>query len=124
MKAKCFEDLVVWQKMHALVLAIYTITRSFPEDERFGLTAQIRRSATSVAANIAEGFGKESDRDKCRYYNIAQSSLDETRYFLILTMDLGFSDTRELLSSANEIGRMLRAYRNTILDKDRSSSKY
>lgn len=83
-----FEDLGVWQKAHQLVLAVYRLTRTYPDAERFGLVSQMRRSAVSVPANIAEGFKKRGTADKLRYYNIAQGSLEELRYYLILSRDL------------------------------------
>lgn len=82
--ARRFEDLIVWQKAHQLVLAIYNYTESFPKQEIFGLTAQFRRASISVPANIAEGFKKKSKLDKMRFMNIAQGSLEECRYYLIL----------------------------------------
>ncbi|MEQ9823573.1 MAG: four helix bundle protein [Puniceicoccaceae bacterium] len=114
-KAKKFEDLVLWQKSHALVLASYKISASFPRNEDFGLTSQFRRAAVSIPANIAEGFAKESVADKARYLNIAQASLEEVKYYLILINDLGYGDTREVKEQANEVGRILNAYRNSVL---------
>lgn len=114
-KAKKFEDLVLWQKSHALVLANYKISASFPRNEDFGLTSQFRRAAVSIPANIAEGFAKESVADKARYLNIAQASLEEVKYYLILINDLGYGDTREVKEQANEVGRILNAYRNSVL---------
>jgi four helix bundle protein len=72
MKAKSFEDLLVWQKSHAYVLDLYKMTESFPKSELFGLTAQTRRAAISVPANIAEGFKKQTPGEKNRVLNIAQ----------------------------------------------------
>jgi four helix bundle protein len=77
--AKTFKDLVVWQKAHHLVLAIYSLTGSFPKNEIYCLTNQIRRAAISIPANIAEGFRKRGMRDKTRFLNIAQGSLEECR---------------------------------------------
>jgi four helix bundle protein len=79
--AKTFEDLVVWQKAHQFVLAVYRVSRSFPRSETYGLTSQFRRAAVSVAANIAEGFRKRGKADKIRFLNIAQGSLEESRYY-------------------------------------------
>ncbi|MBI5772864.1 MAG: four helix bundle protein, partial [Verrucomicrobia bacterium] len=87
--ARSFRDLVVWQKAHQFVLAIYRLTKGFPADERFGLTSQIRRAAVSVAANVSEGFAKRGKADKARFFNIAQGSLEEVHYYLILGNDLG-----------------------------------
>ena len=78
-----FEDLLVWQKGHQFVLEIYKITQKFPEEEKFGLISQIRRSSLSICANIAEG-NKKSTKDYLRFIDIAQGSLEETKYHLIL----------------------------------------
>ncbi|MBL7833770.1 MAG: four helix bundle protein [Cyclobacteriaceae bacterium] len=108
--AKSFRDLIVWQKAHELVLDVYQATQSFPKEEMYALTSQIRRSTMSVAANIAEGFKKTSSRDKIRIYNIAQGSLSETEYFLLLSQDLRYGDMKELLGKADEVGRILGSY--------------
>jgi four helix bundle protein len=92
-RAKSFEDLLVWQKAHAYVLEIYRITKAFPKSEVFGLTSQMRRAAISIPANIAEGFKKRTPREKVRVLNIAQGSLEESRYYLILAKDLSYADT-------------------------------
>jgi len=98
--ARSFEDLIVWQKAHQLVLAVYRITSSFPKSEQFGLVSQMRRAAVSIPANIAEGFGKSGAADKARYLNISQGSLEELRYYLILTNDLEYSDTSSIMNKA------------------------
>lgn len=90
--ARTFEDLLVWQRAHEFVLAVYRLTQEFPKSEMYGLTSQFRRAAVSIPANIAEGFRKRGDADKLRFFNIAQGSLEESRYYLILTRDLGYSD--------------------------------
>jgi four helix bundle protein len=84
MTAKSFEDLIAWRKAHRYVLSIYKLTAGFPKSELFGLTAQMRRAATSIPANIAEGFKKRGRADKVRIFNIAQESLEESRYYLNL----------------------------------------
>jgi four helix bundle protein len=117
MKAKTFEDLLVWQKAHKLVLEIYKLTRTFPQDELFGLTSQIRRAAVSVPANIAEGFKRKGKADKLRFFNISQASLEEVRYYLILAQDLGYADTASLKTNVDEISRMLDAYMKSIRRK-------
>jgi four helix bundle protein len=110
MAAQTFQELEVWQKAHALVLPVYRLTRCFPRDELYGLTSQLRRAVVSVPANIAEGFVKRGRADKLRFYNIAQGSLEESRYFLILAHDLEYCDTTELLAQADEVSRMLEGY--------------
>lgn len=110
MKAKTFQELVVWQKSHQFVLRIYKTTQSFPRNELFGLVSQIRRAAVSVPANIAEGFKRKGRADKVRLFNISQASLEEVRYYLILANDLCYVDTKSLLTDLDEIGRLLHAY--------------
>ena len=103
-----FEQLAVWQEAHKLVLDVYALTRQLPSDERFGLSSQMRRAAVSVPANIAEGFRRRGINDKCHFYTIAHSSLDELTYYFILCRDLGHPiDFLKLRDTANRIGRML-----------------
>jgi four helix bundle protein len=87
------------------------MTASFPKHELFGLTAQMRRAAVSIAANIAEGFSRRTRGDKMRFFDIAQASLDESRYFLILARDLGYIDKTALPDQLEEVGRLVGAYR-------------
>ena len=109
--AQTFEDLIVWQKAHRIVLAVYRISQAFPRAEVYGLSSQFRRAAVSIAANIAEGFLKRGQADKLRFYNIAQGSLGECRYYLILTKDLSASADpqgrriRGCISSGSAAGR-------------------
>ncbi|MBI5023537.1 MAG: four helix bundle protein [Candidatus Omnitrophica bacterium] len=106
-----FQDLNVWEKGHSPVLEIYKTTKLFPREEQFGLTAQVRRSATSVCANIAEGY-KKSNKDFLRFIDIAQGSLEETKYHLILGRDLKYFDVQcfeRLFNLYNDTGRMLNA---------------
>lgn len=107
-KATRFEDLDVWKKAHKLVLNIYSITKDYPAEEKFGLISQMRRAAISIPANIAEGFKKRGIKDKANFYNIAQGSLEELRYYLILSKDLGYYEQVEnLLDLTETVGRML-----------------
>jgi four helix bundle protein len=114
-RARSFRNLIVWQKSHALVLSIYRATAGFPKSEQYGLAAQMQRAAVSIAANIAEGFGRSSRLDKGRFFNIAQASLEEIRYYLILASDLGYTIDPSLSGDADEVGRMLDVYRRKIL---------
>jgi four helix bundle protein len=114
MNSKRFEDVEVWRKAHAWVLGIYKFTEGFPKHELFGLTSQLRRAAVSVPANFAEGFKKRGLADKIRIYNIAQGSLEECRYFLILARDLQYGDSKSLLNSLEEISKMLESYARAI----------
>ncbi|UCF88706.1 MAG: four helix bundle protein [bacterium] len=108
--AKEFRDLILWQKAHSLVLVTYKLSRNFPKYELYGLTSQIRRASVSVPANIAEGFKKRTSAEKIRFLNISQSSLEEWRYFLLLAGDLGYGETRDILSKLEEVSKMLDSY--------------
>jgi four helix bundle protein len=115
MGAKSFEELIVWQKAHQLVLLSYQISAAFPKAELYGLTSQMRRAAVSVPANIAEGFKKRGWADKARYLNTAQGSLEELRYYSILARDLGYLNGEELASLLSEVSRLLEAYHCSLL---------
>jgi four helix bundle protein len=114
--AKNFQDLVVWQKAHQFVLSVYLYSEYFPKSELYGLTSQLRRSAVSIPANIAEGFKKKTRPDKARYLNIAQGSLEESRYYLILAKDLGYGDNPGLRNQLEEVSKLLEAYLSSILN--------
>lgn len=116
--AKTFEDLLVWQKAHSFVLAVYRLTEAFPKHEIFGLTSQFRRAAISIPANIAEGFRRRGASDKARFYNIAQTSVEECRYYLILVRDLGYADIQEANSIIHEVSKLLEAYSKSILNPE------
>lgn len=110
LKARRFEDLEVWQCAHQVVLAVYKCTRGFPAEEKFGLVQQMRRAAVSVPANIAEGFRRRTPLDKARFYNMAQGSLEELRYYLILGRDLGFiTSDSDLPDDLDRVAPMLHA---------------
>ncbi len=114
MTSQTFKDLRVWKKAHELVLEIYKLTDSFPKHEMYSLTSQLRRSAVSIPANIAEGHKKSGRADKARFLNIAQGSLEETRYYLILAQDLQYGQTTELETKIDDVGRMLYGYTRAI----------
>ena len=116
--AKHFQELVVWQKAHILVMAVYRLTKEFPKEETYGLTSQLRRSAISVPANIAEGFKKRGRNDKARFLNIAQGSLEETRYYLILAKDLNYGTSETAQEMLVEVSKLLDAYMTTILKSE------
>jgi len=116
--AKTFEDLLVWQKAHLFVLAVYRLSETFPNHEVYGLTSQFRRAAVSIAANIAEGFRKRSKTDKIRFFNIAQGSVEECRYYLLLAKDLGYSNAPEIVQLLHEVSKMLEAYIQSIQNSD------
>jgi four helix bundle protein len=113
--AKSFEELLVWQKAHQFVIEVYRLTDSFPKLERFGLTAQFRRAAISIPADIAEGFRKKGKLDKVRFLNISQGSLEECRYYLILSRDLDYANISHIMDLGNEVGKLLEGYSRAIL---------
>ena len=107
---KDFRQLKAWQKAHQLTLATYRVTRAFPRDELYGLTAQMRRSSASVPANLAEGCGRGSDAELARFCSIAIGSASELEYHLLLARDLdllGSTDYGDLAGQASEVKRML-----------------
>ncbi len=108
--AKSFQDLIVWQKSHQSVLSVYKYSEAFPRKEMFGLTSQLRRAIISVAANIAEGFKKKGKLDKMRFLNIAQGSLEECRYYLILAKDLNYGENTELTERLEEVSKLIESY--------------
>ena len=116
MPSRSFEDVEVWQKAHEWVLAVYRFSGEFPKHEMFGLRSQLRRAAVSVPANFAEGFKKTGRSDKARFYNIAQGSLEECRYYLILARDLAYGETAALIAGLETISRMLEAYIRGLLN--------
>ena len=116
--ARSFRDLHVWRKAHEFVLGVYPYSAAFPKHETYGLAQQLRRAAVSVPANIAEGFRRRGKPDKVRYMNIAEGSLEECRYYLILAQDLGYGDAAKLARTAEEISRLLSAYAAAILSPD------
>lgn len=85
-----FKDIIAWQKAHMLAVAIYKATASFPREEQFGLTNQVRRASVSVASNIAEGFGRRTNMDRAHFYDMARGSLHETQAQLLIAKDVGF----------------------------------
>jgi four helix bundle protein len=108
-----FKTLVVWQKAHQLTLAIYEATTNFPKDELFGLTSQMRRAASSIPTNIAEGCGRSSDVELARFLDIAGGSASELEYQLILSRDLQWLDTesyKRLDDKLDEVKRMIYAF--------------
>jgi four helix bundle protein len=120
--ARTFQDLLVWQKAHGFVLEAYTFTAAFPKQETYGLAMQMRRAAVSIPANIAEGFRRRSKPEKARFLNIAEGSVEECRYFLILARDLEYGDTQKLTILLEEVSKLLNAYTAAILTSSTSGS--
>src|SRR5947199_10546069 len=116
--ARTFQDLLVWQKAHRFVLDIYALAAAFPKQETYGLSLQMRRAAVSIPANIAEGFRRRGKADKARFMNLAEGSVEECRYYLILAHDLGYGDTSRLASLLEEVSKLLNAYARAILSSD------
>jgi four helix bundle protein len=117
---KDFRTLKVWQKCHSLALDVYKETLTFPKDELYGITSQLRRAASSIPANIAEGCGRGSNKDFARFLQIAFGSASETEYFFILCYDLNFipeTKYRDYLDSIIEIKKMLSALMKSLNQK-------
>jgi four helix bundle protein len=116
-----YKQLRVWQRAHALTLAVYRLATDFPADERFGLCSQLRRAAVSVPTNIVEGSKRHTNADYARFLNIAEASLAETEYLLLLASDLGYlsNDAHPpIAAEIDEVARMLHALRTKIEQGD------
>ncbi|MBI1357803.1 MAG: four helix bundle protein [Acidobacteria bacterium] len=110
MLVRSFRDSEAWQASHELTLRIYGVTRQFPREELFGLTSQLRRAASSIAANLAEGYGRHSKSELRRFCRIANGSLHETSYFLLLATDLGYLEEAtmdDLTQMTRRVGQLL-----------------
>lgn len=101
-----FKEIKAWQLAHQFVINVYKVTSLFPAEERFGLCSQFQRAAISIAANIAEGYKKLGKGDKLRLINIAQGSLEECRYYILLSKDLGYIDLESYKSLNDEIEKV------------------
>lgn len=118
---KNYKDLVVWQKSYKLCLEIYMITKTFPLEERYGLTSQIRRAAISVPSNIAEGYGRKTLLEYTRSLYIAYGSICELETQILLSGDLGYIKTEiieDLKNKIGEIERLLKALINSLKNKN------
>lgn len=118
---KSFRELEVWQKAHALTLEVYRLTERFPESERFGTVAQLRRSAASVPANIVEGFGRRTTRELLQSLTVAKGSLEETRYFVLLSRDLHYvagEDFQRLDVECTSVAQMLNALSRSLRSRN------
>jgi four helix bundle protein len=112
-KTNSFLDLKMWQKSHDFVLESYKITENYPKEELFGLTSQLRRAAVSIPANIAEGYKRKGKIEKLRFFNISQGSLEECRYYLILSKDLKYINNEQYLlltDKLEETSKALNSY--------------
>lgn len=112
MKLKSYRELEVWQKAHELVLLVFRLTEKFPRSDMFGIVSQVRRSSSSVAANISEGFGRGTTREFLRCLQIARGELEETRYFMLLSRDLeriSEDEFSNVNTSCDTIGKLMNA---------------
>ena len=117
--SKSFREVRAWQKAHEFVLAFYATKKMFPDDEKFALIPQFQRAAVSIAANIAEGYRKLSKADKLRFFNIAQGSLEECRYYIILSHDVGYysdATANDMWTKIETASTFLNAYCKAIKD--------
>ena len=108
-----FKDILSWQKAHEFVIKVYKTTKTFPEWERYGLCSQFQRAAVSIPANIAEGYKRLGTADKLHFMNIAQGSLEECRYYVLLTKDIGYINqhTHDMLNAdIEEVSKLLNGY--------------
>jgi four helix bundle protein len=111
-KINRFSDLTVWQRAHELALETYRLTEKFPRSEQFGIVSQVRRAAASVAANIAEGFGRRTTKELLRCLQISRGELEETRYFFMLSRDLGHiptTDFENMNDRCESVGQLINA---------------
>jgi four helix bundle protein len=126
-KIKSFEDLMIWQRSHLIVVKLYQITNEFPREELYGITNQIRRAAVSVPNNIAEGFGRYSTKEYIQYLIQARGSLHEVRYLVMLSKNLDYISAENetyLINEINEIGKMLNGMIHSLRKRLSPSNTY
>lgn len=117
-EVKTYKDLIVWKKSIHLVKEVYALMKDLPQEEKFGLTSQIKRSSISIPSNIAEGWGRYSPKDYVRFLRIARGSLFELETQLILVRELGFSNNGETITSIlEEVSKMLIGLINSLKQK-------
>jgi four helix bundle protein len=116
-KIRDFKDLIVWQEGHKLVLTTYRITKDFPREEIFGLTSQMRRSAASITANVAEGFGRRGVKEKSQFYYMAHGSLTELKDQLLIARDIGYL-TDTAYSEINKLSDKVHALLRGLISKN------
>ena len=115
--AYTYRQIRVWQKAHGFALDIYKATSGFPRSELYGLTSQLRRACVSVATNIVEGYKRSTQKDFAHFLNIAVGSLEETKYLLLLSHDLGYLETGDherLTGVAEDVGSMLHGFQRKL----------
>lgn len=122
-----FKDLIVWQTWHQVVLQMYILTKTFPNDELFGLVSQMRRAAVSVTSNIAEGFSRSSGKEKVRFYSIASGSAIELQNQLLISLDVGYivqKQYTEIEEKLLEVIKMLHGLSKSATDRNSLNTKY
>lgn len=113
---KTFKEIIVWQKAHQLTLEVYGVTKEFPKFEEFALANQMRRCAVSIPSNIAEGFNRKSLKDSLHFYTIAEGSLEELKYQILLAKDLNYINEdcyNKLMNLAEEVGKLLNGWKKS-----------
>jgi four helix bundle protein len=118
-----YKDLNVWGKSHQFTVLMYECTKSFPKEELFGITSQLRRACSSIPANIAEGCGKNSKAELAHYLNIALGSANETEYFLILSKDLHYLPIKSFSELSNQINH-IKAMLISLINKVRTKAEH
>lgn len=112
-KIKSFTDLNVWKEGHKLVIMIYKITKGFPKEEIYSLIDQMRRASTSITANISEGFGRQSYKEKVQFYYLAKGSLSELKNFILIAKDIDYLNSeyfKQLIDQANIVDQLLQGF--------------
>lgn len=123
---RTFKDLIVWQKSYALCVRVYTLTKQFPAEEKFGMVSQLRRSSVSIPSNISEGYNKDTTKDYLRFLSIALGSLAEMETQMMLCKDLKMCqapESEDVLETIAEVDRMLRALIRSLKQKSNLSSR-
>lgn len=123
---RTFKDLIVWQKSYALCVRVYTLTKQFPAEEKFGMVSQLRRSSVSIPSNISEGCNKDTTKDYLRFLSIALGSLAEMETQMMLCKDLKMCqapESEDVLETIAEVDRMLRALIRSLKQKSNLSSR-
>ena len=119
-KVSTYKDLIVWQKSIALVTSVYSLTKAFPDDEKFGMVSQINRAVVSVPANIAEGWGRESSKNYIQFLRISRGSLMETETLMLISKNLNFISEQNYLEvnkQIDEVGKILQGLIKSVQQK-------
>ena len=117
-----FEDVIAWQKARVFINHVYSVTKEFPTEERYGLTSQFQRAAVSIAANIAEGYKRMGRDDKVRFFNYSQGSLEECRCYIYLSCDFSYISqdvANQMIGEIEETSKVLNGYMNAIVNRNK-----